>query len=365
MTNRYKVLYYPHFQPNSKWLLSMLLLTDQIDRIVPEDAVPNDPDLIKELIQEIPGGFVSKSPTTEDIEFDRLTLQRLKQAFRYIREQSFGEKNPQIQIRVGRGGALEIDGHVFLHHGKVAPRVRELLIEEGMLSPFLEEVVKNTGEENYHPVPERASNLILSCIADRIARHEGLDTVTDEELGFVATTMDSCRVAIGNPQGSVEGALLSAVAKVAIPQEIEILSIRSYKDLRESYSGIREAFKEYVTNISALNRLGRIEDSDVLSERILDIADKLKRECDAYTKSNYARQFKAWAPFAVCSMLSIGAAIVDPSFGLTFAAGTVSLELLKKVFIEDRRKVGTPEACRLLGGMRKEIIKRATIEALV
>lgn len=365
MTNHYRVLYYPHFQPHPRWLLSMLLLTDQINRIVPEDANPKDPDLIKELIQEIPGGFVSKSPETADIEFDRLTLQRLKQAFRFIREQSFADRNRKIQLLIGRNGRLEIDGHVFLHQGKVAPRVRELLIEEGMLLPSLEEITRSTGAENCHPVPERASNIVLSCIADRIARREGLDTVTDKELDFATTTMNSCRVAIGRPQGSAEGALLSAIAKVAIPHEIETLSIRTYKDLRESYSGIREAFKEYVTNISALNRLGRIEDSNVLTERIIDIAEKIKRESDAHTKLKFGRQFKEWVPFVVCSMMSIGAAIADPAFGLTFAAGTVSLGLMKKVFIERGRNIDTSEPCRLLGSMRKEILKRATIDALV
>jgi len=342
----------------------MLLLTDQIDRIVPEDADPKDPDIIRELIQEIPGCFVSKSPGGADIEFDRLTLQRLKRAFRYIREQSFGDKSRQITLCFGMGGELSIDGHVFLHHGKVAPRVRELLIEEGMLLPSVEELIKNSGIENYYPIPERASNLILSCIADRIARREGLDTVTDEEMDFAMTTMNSCRVAIGRPQGSVEGALLSAVANVAIPHEVEKLSIRTYKDLRESYTGIREAIKEYVTNISALNRLGRIEDGSVLSEKIIDIAEKIKSECDAYTKSNFARKFKGWAPFAICSMLSIGATIANPAFGLTFAAGTVSVGLLKKVFIESKRDIDVPEASMLLGSMRKEIINRATIDML-
>lgn len=363
MIDHYRVLYYPHFQPQPKWLLSMLLFADQIDRIVPEDADPNDPDIIKELIQEIPGSLVSKPPRTADIEFDTLTFQRLKQAFRHIRTRSF--RGTEIQLRVGQGGTLEIDGHVFLHHAKVAPQVRELLIEEGMLLPCLEEMARNTGVPDYYPVPERASNLILSCIADRIARREGMDTVTDEELDFAMTTMDSCRVAIGHPQGSIEGALLSAIAKVGIPREVETLSVRTYKDLRESYAGIREAFKEYVTNISALNRLQRVEDRDVLSERIEDIAERIKRECDAYTKSQFARQFKEWVPFALCSVLSIGATVADPAFGLTFAAGTVSLELLKKVFIEHRRDMNTPEACRLLAGLRKEILKRATIASLM
>jgi hypothetical protein len=361
--SKYKVLYYPHFQPRSRWLLSILLLTDQVDRIVPLDADPDDPDFIKELVQEVPGVFVSKSPKTEDIDLDNLTLRRLKQAFRYIRKQSFQGNKRQIRLSVQRG-TLEIEGHTFLHQAKVAPVLRELLIEEGMLDPSLEMMTSAVGIQNYYPVPEQASNLILSCIADKIARREGLDTVTDEELDFTMTSTDCHNVALGRPTGSADGALISAIARVTIPQEIEFLDIRAYKDLRESYAAIREAFKGYVTEISAVERLGRIEDAGVLSDKINGSAEKIRRECDAYTKSAYARRFKSWAPFAVWSMLTIGATIARPTFGLVFAAGTVSLELLKRVFIEPRRGMETPGVIRLLAGMRKDIIGRATIDAV-
>ena len=361
--NQYRVLYYPHFRPNPRWLLSILLLIDEVDRIVPKDADPEDPNLIRELIQEIPGAFVSYSPDIQDIQLEPLTLARLKQAFRHIREQSFGDKKHSVQLRL-RGGTVEIDGHVFLHHAKVESSVRDLLVEEGLLVPSLEDMTREFGIENYYPVPEQASNLILSCVADRIARREGLDTVTDEELDFVTMSMNSHRVAIGHPQGSVEGALASAVARVMIPDGVETLGIRIYKDLRESYAPLREAFKDYVIMISALDRLGRIEDPNVLSERITAAAERIERECDAYTKSTYARRFKQWAPFAMCSMLSIVAGIVNPAYGVIFAVGSTSVELLRKVFIEHKEGAETPGVCRLLASMRKDILGRVAIDAL-
>jgi hypothetical protein len=245
----------------------------------------------------------------------------------------------------------------------VAPRVRDLLIEEGMLLPSLEEVTRSVGVENVHPIPEQASNLILSCIADRIARREGLDTVTDKELDFTMTSLDSFGVSVGCPEGSVEGSLLSAIATVSIPQEVDKMGIQTYKDLRESYTPIREAFKEYVTHVAAVNRLGRIEDRKVLSERIAAAAEQIRAESEKYSHATYARRFKGWAPFAVCSMLSVGAAFANPAYGVAFAVGTVSLELLKKVFIERTSEANTAEACRLLADMRRDILRQA-IDAL-
>lgn len=363
MEDKYRVLYYPHFQPNPRWLLKILLLTDQVERIVPEDADTEDSDRIKELIQEIPGALVSESPKNLDIEFDALTMSRLKQAFRFIRERSFPEAKRQFELRFGQGGTLAIDGHVFLHHAKVAPRVRDLLIEEGLLLPSLEEITKSIGAEKVHPVPEQASNLILSCIADRIAKREGLDTVTDKELDFATTSLDSFGVAVGCPEGCVEGSLLSAIATVSIPQEVDELGIQTYKDLRESYSPIREAFKEYVMHVAAVNRLARIEDRNVLSERTAAAAERIRDESEKYSHTTYARRFKRWIPFAICSMLSVGASFAEPAYVLAFAVGTVSLELLKKVFIERTSETQTPEACRLLADMRRDILRRA-IDAL-
>ena len=63
MQDKCRVLYYPHFQPNPRWLLRILLLTDLVDRIVPEDADTEDSDGIKQTkrvrSQQSPSSFKS------------------------------------------------------------------------------------------------------------------------------------------------------------------------------------------------------------------------------------------------------------------------------------------------------------------
>lgn len=71
-----------------------------------------------------------------------------------------------------------------------------------------------------------------------------------------------------------------------------------------------------------------------------------------------------WAPFAVCSMLTIGAALLSPAYGVFFAVGTLSVDFSKKVLIERKEGAETPQVCRLLASMRKDILGRVAIDAL-
>ena len=362
--NIYSVLYYPHFQPDIRWLKSLLLLTDNVLRIVPKEAVPDDSDEMTELIQEIPGALVSKPPMDVDIEADELTLQRMQKAFKQISEVIYAEGERKIEITLDKNGGISIGGHVFLHHGKVSGRIKEALIEEGMLRPNVERITQNIGIEEYYPIPEPASNLILSHIADKMARRLGLDTVTDEQLYFTTNSLNDLNVAIGEPMGSAEGLLLSAISEILIPDQIEHLDIKTYIDLRESYTDIRFALKRYVTELSSINRLGRIQDISILKDRIRDIAEETKQESDQLMKTKFAKKFNRWTPFAITSLLSVGATIVDPAYGILFSTGSVSIELLKKAFFDQNRRHETDTACQLLANLRKDILSRSTLNDL-
>ena len=357
-----QVLYYPHYQPKLPWLMSMLLLTDRVLRIVPHDADPEDSDSIKRLIQEIPGSLVSRSPDFVDIDFDSLTLERLRIAFRHIR--TSGHSHDKIKLQLGNG-AMSIEGHIFLHNEKVAPRLREILLEEGLLVPKLEEFASAMANESVHPVPEQASKLILSCIADRIARREGLDTATDESYDYTVTALNSQKVSLGSPQGAVEGALLSAIATLTIPANIQLIDMQTYRDLRESYSGLRRAFNEYVTQIISINRLGHIEDFKVLMERISTAAEQVRKETDQLMKVRPMNQFKKWAPFALSSMLAVaGSAVGSPEMGIPIAIGGIGVNLINRVFIEKDNEPIPSKACRLLADLRNDLQKAISIAEL-
>jgi hypothetical protein len=361
----YRILYYPHFRPNLRWLKAILLLVDQVIRIVPHDADPEDSDQLKELIEEVPGCLTSISPRDFDIDIDDLNLRRMNKALCHIAESLPKARNREVDLSIGTEGQISIAGHVFLHRSKVSDPIRNALIENHLLNPQLQGLIKSVGIEEYYSVPEQASNLILSYIADRIARRTGLDSVTDENLSFTVNALDNTGVWLERPTGAIEGSLLNTIVSVNIPLIIERIPLRDYRELRNSYIDIRETFKEYVAHVSLIHRLYRIEDIRTLEDRLQDIAKKVREECDRYQRTTLAKQFKDWGPLAVCSLLTITAAIMDPAYAIAFASGTVAMELVKKVFLEERSTEKPHRACQMLADLRKEILDISSIQALI
>ncbi|TET71560.1 MAG: hypothetical protein E3J56_06485 [Candidatus Aminicenantes bacterium] len=360
----YRVLYYPHFQPKIKWLKSILLFVDKVIRIVPSDVDPMDSDELKELIHTLPGCLTSISPKAPDTDIDDINLDLMNKAFCFISKKIPKKKKQGIELNFAPNGAISIAGHTFLHQSKVSKKIRDSLIEHKLLNQKVKDLVAGIGIKDYYPVPKQASNIILSYISDRIARRIGLDSVTDETVGFAVAGLDKIIVPFAHPSGGTEGSLLNAITSVNIPESVHHIALEDYKDLRNSYVDIRELFKKYVSQLAALHRLHRIEDIDLLEKRLTDIAFKIKKECDKYQNTSVARKFKKWAPFSLCSLLSVVATVVDPTYAVAFASGTVAIEFIKKAFVTDQEAEVPRKTVRMLAHLRKDIFKLRPVKAL-
>jgi hypothetical protein len=212
----YNVLYYPHFQPSTRWLRAILLFTDSVTRIVPKDVVPEDSEELKELIQEIPDCVKSIAPNDSDIDIDDRSMQRMNKAFRQIAENVSSIKHGKVNLWID-GDRISVGGYTFLHERKVSERIRNALLENKLLDPKLQGIVTDSRTDETYLVPIQASNLILSHIADCIARRTGLDAVTDENLSFILNALNDMEVSLGRPTGATEGSLLSAIASINVP----------------------------------------------------------------------------------------------------------------------------------------------------
>jgi len=358
----YSVLYYPHFQPSLHWLKAILLLVNEVIRIVPRDVDPGDRDQLKELIQEIPGCLKSIAPTDFDVNIDDINVLRMNKAFRQIRQNLPMTQNREIELEI-KGNSISIAGHVFLHQSKVSKQIYDALIENNLVDPALQGISRHLEEECYL-VPAQASNLILSYIADRIAGRTGLDSVTDENISFAVNTLDNMGCSLERPTGSTEGSLLSAIASVSVPKDIERITLKEYRGLRDSYAGIREVFKEYVAQLSMIHRLNRIEDISVFRNQLQEIAQKIREECDKYQKTAFRRKLSKWGLFTVCNLLPIASAICDPTLGKVVGLEALAIRFVKKVYFGKHGAQEPHTAIQMLTGMRKRILKMSTVRAL-
>jgi len=246
----YTLLYYPDFHPNEIWLRRVLLLADGVTRIVPTDVKLDDTEDLLALQDSIPGSLSTISPEEGDVAIERDDLPRLAKAFAFLaRSHRPKKKRKKITIQISDDGSLSIAGHVFLHTAKVSPVIHKQLSRNGLILPGLEKI---SGQEGFIVVDEAASDLILSGIAGNISRRTGFDAITDKPIPFALTALNNLGVGRTLASGGAEGALLASLTSVLIPSEVATLKVGDYRDLRDSYAPIRDAFKELTTDLARI-----------------------------------------------------------------------------------------------------------------
>jgi hypothetical protein len=62
-----------------------------------------------------------------------------------------------------------------------------------------------------------------------------------------------------------------------------------------------------------MNRLHRIEDTEVFRQEIQNTAKDFVRQCDKYRRSRFAKKIQKWVPLGIGYVLGIVAALGGPS----------------------------------------------------
>jgi CRP-like cAMP-binding protein len=355
----YRVLYYPNFSPASDWLRRVLMLSDSVIRIVPSDVKPDDSEDLLRLQETIPGCLSGIAPEEGDVAIEPGDEPRLRKAFALLGKKS-KTRSRKITVTIARDGSLSIAGHVFLHDSKISEFI-ERELRNNKLS--IESLRKLSPSERFIPVREEASNIILAGLASRIARRLGVDAITDQPMPFaVAALLGVGR--LGPNDGTAEGALLSAIAMLTIPASVVRISAKEFREIRDSYTGIREAFKSLTAELAARHRLTRTGTPAEFARRVEAVARDFAREYREYRHSRYARQFRSWGPLSIGGVLSIPTAFVSPLAAAGLTTASVSFTLLQNYLSEPDR---TPDGrvFHMLAGLRKDVIKRSGIRELV
>ena len=285
-------------------------------------------------------------------------------AERGIAERKPRDRKASITISVSPGGGTSVLGHVFLHETKVSSEIKRLLRHHRLLDDPVTEMSRSLGEGGFLVVDEKASNLILSGVADKVARRTGLDAITDEPFFFDVNVANGLGLDAHAFPGVAEGALLGSMATVLVPHEIGAISIARYRELRDSYSELREAFKLVVTELSAIHRLGRFQSVGDVNARVQAIAQDFLTEFKRDKRARYARAFRAWAPLCVGGVLSAVSSLVSPPVAVTVAGASFVIQIVERHL--DASAVNPPidRAFQLLSGLERDILHRSRLKAL-
>jgi hypothetical protein len=360
--SKYTLLYYPDFHPDPVWLRRVLLLADDVKRIVPTDVELRDPDALIALQDSIPGCLSEISPKQSDVAIENDNLPRIAKAFALLAQSRGRRAKKRATIEFSTDGSLSVIGHVFLHNAKLSPLIREELRRNKLI---IDELGSLSDRKGFLVVDEAASDLILSGIAENISRRTGLDAITDKPIPFALNALNALGVARTGTAGGAEGAVLAALASVLVPTAVSTLKPKDYRNLRESYAPIRGAFKELTANLAQINRLNRIGDPKRLKDQIEVTAQEFLREYRLFRKSKYTRSFKRWAPLYVGGLLSVITTAVSPPVGLVLATASLGIQIIERKLEGSADQPMRERTFNMVAGLRKDIIRRSGIKELI
>jgi hypothetical protein len=289
-------------------------------------------------------------------------MPRLKKAFAWLAQAQGRGAKTKVEITISNDGSVSIAGHVFLHSAKVSPFIYEELRRNALMLSGFEGLVRQLSGHEFIVVEETASDLILSAIAENISRRKGLDAITDKPIPFVVKALNDLGHIGTRDSSGLEGLVLSSLASVLIPTEVGIVKPNEYREIRESYAPIRNAFKKLTAELARTDRLHRIQDPQELRDAVQGTAQTFVREYDTFRKSRYAQAFRSWAPLYVGGLLSITGTIVPLPVKIVLAGVSFGIQIVLKHVYGSPDQSERGRVFNMLAGVEKNIIRQIGIK---
>lgn len=322
------VLYHPRFEPSLSWLRSALLVYDNVWSIVPSEASYVPSESIQRHLEMMPDTFAPLAPEALEIVPEYFVLNALRRAFKRIAAQPEAAAKKGTRIRYKGQAAtydeegLEISGITKLHDGKVAYIVYQMLKECRL--------IYGRAGKGFSYVDEQAACLIVSFLAQRMARRLPMRTITDVDSSFYLSA--TCNVIeAGDPVDS-RGVLASSVLKFHIPEDIGNLSVSDFVEIRKRYEELREAFPLYLRDLGELIQVDDVRHVPELTARIASLVRTIDRDVARIKRSRIGQSIRGWLPVGVGSAVTLGAAFLPdhPCLKYVTGAATVAVQILTK-----------------------------------
>jgi hypothetical protein len=292
---KYRCVSYPDFEPDHTWLRQILLFVDEVYRIVPPRERLDDSDDLKRLMEHCPGA-VLRCPPEHYIQISESQAKLFGRALDQPQFRKVAESKKMV-VQIGPSGEREVRDWEFLHIEKIGNRVRHELQKRDMIRPSLD-------DPNWNLVPRGVGGLVLSMVADQIARDSGFDAITDEPLAFALNGLGECAA---DSTGRLEGIVATAVTTMQVPREISLVPAKEYAELRKRHADVRSEFGRMVRALKEDARLDRIANPTQFRKRLDDIAEEIGDDMDRFRKTKAASKFNEWVPLVMTSLLPVAA----------------------------------------------------------
>jgi|GEM_PF-4611199 len=363
---KFKALYYPSWNPPPEFFRSTLLFFDEINVIIPKGVEAEYNESNQRICDLLPDVRGEVRESHYEMQSDEWIWKRIEKAFASLVE----ENNPSEQnfVPPATGANIHVPGHVLLYNAKLDRRIQLLLEEKQLTRPELLPFVESlSGKTGFQIVDERASNLVLSLIADTQAQRFGLRTITDKPLPFAVNFLNSETTS----RARANAALASVIIQSQIPQTIKDISPEEFVELRKRFEEIRLPFKIAIEELSNNGMLHSISDKKTFESALVDIT-RSYQDAMKGLHSKLSDKFTTWIPFNLTALATIHGLFssIDPdenmaNMATTLAMGAVTIgvsyyqQVTSKPFESNVTK-----SQRLLAGLRSELLNPELIRRM-
>ncbi len=341
-----KTLYHPRFEPSESWLRAMLLFYDTVHSIVPEGAEYAPSPGVATLMDKSDGAFVPLSPTDEDRAYDWPGFDALSGVLRNLPDEPGGRERVRLEWEEGVPN-LDFGGAARVHTDKMGDVLAQQLLEQGL--------AEQTEDEKWLRVDRRVAGLVLSLLAERMARNRPgiLGTASDRQEHFaVAARSELKHGEPWNPEATIASAILMA----EIPADIVELPVDRYLEIRARYADKRETFRLAMDELRRLYFQGSFEAPGQFEERVREIVEGFDGEMRKLKEGRLAEQVRRWAPIAIGGVVSLAAAAVGtPAISMAAGGTAVLLEVVKTAQGQPVRGSYVAQSQALLVGLQRDL----------
>ena len=152
------------------------------------------------------------------------------------------------------------------------------------------------------------------------------------------------------------------IIKLQIPQEVVDLDIKTYREVRNTYAGIRELFQQTIFELRSIHKIQHIEDQDTLINRLEMITNEFNSRVDKFRSTSLGCLFKRWLPLCVGGLLSVVGAAASKEVAVGCATAGVFIQGISEFTKKDDDN--HDRVYRMMADMNKEILHSAKIKKL-
>ena len=347
------VLFYPHYMPDKRWLRLMLLFYDQVRTIVPdedqakifnldyvEELHGENDNLIElisvtddlyekaindetrgkviDLVDQIRAGGDAQEPTDFNLTIEN--IRRLKDQERWV------------YVSAGKLGEL-IDFH--LRESGVA-----IEIPAGLRDQLQDQSIFSEAPVLTHP---KVAEFVISRLASTAA-DEGRSACVTNKPGAYA--FNAVRTGFTAPEDMVETHLISETLDLIVPDDLELIEVNKFQDIRNGFKGYRDAVHQMMR--FKLHNAGPFDPDQFENycKQIRELAESIKGNALDVEKQIRTARRSEWKRTTIRNVLSI----VGAGAGGSAGADDVGAEAERAAAGEERLGVSAHGDRDLTGG---------------